>query len=42
MKAYHDGFKPYDFFGVAKCGSLRAIEANANLMIQMKENVEAP
>lgn len=42
LKALHDGVKATNFARVTKCGSICKIEANANLMVQLKEILETP
>lgn len=36
LKVHHDGFKSANVFRVAECGSLHKIEANVNLVVQLK------
>jgi len=40
----HDGFKPTNSleWQMAECSSLCEIEANVNLVVQLKERLEAP
>ena len=42
LKVHHDGFKPIAYLEWVECGSLRDIEANINLVVQLVERLEAP
>jgi hypothetical protein len=41
FKVHHDGVKLVVSLRVAECGILHEIEVNINLMVQMKERLEA-
>ena len=42
LKVHHNGFKLTNFLRVAECDSLRKIEVDGNLVVQLKERLEAP
>ena len=41
LKVHHDGVKLVDSLRVVECGILHEIEVNTDLMVQLKERLEA-
>ena len=42
LRVHEDVVKPTDFFRVAACGTLREVESYIDLMVRLKERLEAP
>ena len=42
LNAHQDGFKPVNFVEWPECASLHEIEVNVNLLVYLKNRLEAP